>query len=170
MNVIDSIKMRKSVRTFLDKPVENEKLIKILDAARLAPSAFNQQRWRFLIVRKIQTREELIKRAKIPPFVGKAPIIIVACAKTDNCMMHYGQPCYPIDVAIALDHISLAAVEFGLGSCWISSFDENKVKETLKIPQEIRIISLMLLGYPLDPSIIDKQRLPIDQIVKFDKW
>ena len=170
MNVIDSIKMRKSVRTFLDKPVENEKLIQILDAARLAPSAFNRQRWRFLIVRDIQTRAELIKRAKIPPFVGKAPIIIVACAKTDSCMMRYGQPCYPIDVAIALDHITLAAVEFGLGSCWISSFDENKVKQILKIPEEIRIIALMLLGYSSDPSIVDKQRLPIDQIVKYDTW
>ena len=170
MNVIDSIKMRKSIRTFLDKPVENEKLIQILDAARLAPSAFNRQRWRFLIVRDIQTRAELIKRAKIPPFVGKAPIIIVACAKTDSCMMRYGQPCYPIDVAIALDHITLAAVEFGLGSCWISSFDENKVKQILKIPEEIRIIALMLLGYSSDPSIVDKQRLPIDQIVKYDTW
>ena len=162
--------MRKSVRTFLDKPVENEKLIQILDAARLAPSAFNRQRWRFLIVRDIQTRAELIKRAKIPPFVGKAPIIIIACAKTDSCMMRYGQPCYPIDVAIALDHITLAAVEFGLGSCWISSFDENKVKQILKIPEEIRIIALMLLGYSSDPSIVDKQRLPIDQIVKYDTW
>ena len=84
--------------------------------------------------------------------------------------MRYGQPCYPIDVAIALDHITLAAIEYGLGTCWISSFDENKVKEILKIPEEIRIIALMPLGYSSDPSIVNKQRLPIDQIVKYDTW
>ena len=103
MNVIEAIKMRKSVRSYLDKSVETDKLLHILEAARLAPSAFNRQRWRFVIVRDRQTIEKLIEVAKIPPFVGKAPVIIVACAKTDSCMMRYGQPCYPIDVAIALD-------------------------------------------------------------------
>ena len=170
MNVIDAIKMRKSVRRFLNKPVENEKLQHILEAARLSPSAFNRQKWRFVIVRDRQTRGKLTEIAKIPSFVGKAPVIIIACAKTDSCIMCYGQPCYPIDVAIALDHITLAAVEYGLGSCWISSFDENKVKEILSIPKEIRIIALMPIGYSSDLSIVDKQRLPFDQIVKYDNW
>lgn len=170
MNVIEAIKVRKSVRSYRDKPVENEKLSHILEAARLAPSAFNKQRWRFVIVRDSQTRGKLTETAKVPLFAGKAPVIIVACAKTDSCKLHDGQPCYPIDVAIALDHITLAAVEYGLGSCWISFFNENKVKEILGIPEEIRVISLLPLGYPSDPSIVDKKRLSLDQIVKYEKW
>jgi nitroreductase len=170
MDVVEAIKMRKSVRSYLDKPVENEKLLHILEAARLAPSAFNRQRWRFVIIQDRQTREKLAEGAKIPPFVGKAPVIIVACAKTDSCMMRYGQPCYPIDVAIALDHITLAAVEYGLGTCWISAFDEKKVQEILDIPEEIRVISLMSLGYPSDSSIAEKNRLPLDEILKYGSW
>lgn len=170
MDVIEAIKTRKSVRSYLDKAVEDEKLFHILGAARLAPSAFNRQRWRFVIVRDRRTREKLSKVAKIPTFVKKSPIIIVACAKTDSCMMRYGQPCFPIDVAIALDHITLAAVEYGLGSCWINAFDENKVKEILGIPDEIRVIALMPLGYPSDPSVVEKERLPLDEIVKYDNW
>lgn len=84
--------------------------------------------------------------------------------------MRYGQPCYPVDVAIALDHITLAAVEYGLGSCWLCLYDEKKVKEILGIPKEIQVIAIMPLGYPADGSIVDKKRLPLDQIVKYDNW
>ena len=170
MNVIEAIKARKSVRSYLDKPVENEKLIQVLESARLAPSAFNKQRWRFVVVQDRQTRVKLNEIAEVPLFAGKAPVIIVACAKTDSCEMHYGQPCYPIDVAIAVDHITLAAVEYGLGSCWISMFNEIKVKEILDIPEEMRVITLLILGYPSDPSLVDKKRLPLEQIVKYEKW
>ena len=84
--------------------------------------------------------------------------------------MHYGQPCYPIDVAIAVDHLTLAAVEYGLGSCWVSMFNEIKIKEILNIPEEMRVIALLTLGYPSDPSMVDKKRLPLEQIVKYEKW
>lgn len=76
-------------------------------------------------------------------FVGEAPIVIVACAETDNKVMMCGQLCYLIDIAIALDNIILAAVELGLGSCWIGRFDEKKVKEILGIPDAIRVVQLM---------------------------
>lgn len=85
-------------------------------------------------------------------------------------MMRYGQPCYPVDVSIALDHITLVAVELGLGTCWIGAFDEKGVKEIIGVPEEIRVIALMLLGYPSDKSTVDKKRLVLDQIVKYEKW
>lgn len=170
MNVIDAIKKRKSVRNFLKDPVENEKLLKILDAARLAPSAFNLQEWRFIVVRMNQTKEMLIKTAKVPAFIADAPVVLIACAKPESCTMHYGQPCYPVDVAIALDHITLAAVEYGLGSCWIGIYDEKKVKEILGIPENVRVIAVMPLGYPSDESTVDKKRFQLDQIVKYDYW
>jgi len=170
MNVIDAIKTRKSVRAYLDKPVENEKLDTILKAARFAPSAANLQEWRFVVVRDSDKRKKLVEAAKGQTFVGEAPVVLVACAETDNHVMTCGQLCYPIDVAIALDHITLAAVELGLGTCWIGKFDEKKVKEILGIPEEIRVVGLMPLGYPSDPSLVEKRRLPLEKIVKYERW
>jgi nitroreductase len=170
MNVLDAIKTRKSVRAYLDKPVEDEKLDTILKAARLAPSAANLQEWRFVVVRDSDKRKKLVEAAKGQTFVGEAPIVLVACAETDNHVMTCGQLCYPIDVAIALDHITLTAVELGLGTCWIGKFEEKKVKEILDIPEEIHVVELMPLGYPSDPSPVEKKRLPLEKIVKYEHW
>lgn len=170
MNVTDSIRTRKSVREYVDKPIEDEKLITVLEAGRLAPSASNRQEWRFVIVRDLETRKKLAEAANGQTFVGKAPIVIVACAETDGHIMRCGQPCYPIDVAIALDHITLAAVELGLGTCWIGAFDEKRVKEILCIPEEIRVVELLPIGYPSDPSPVEKKRLSLDKIVKYEHW
>jgi nitroreductase len=73
-------------------------------------------------------------------------------------------------VAIALDHLSLAAVELGLGTCWVAMFDEEKVKKFLGIPDVIRVLALMPLGYPVDPSAVEKKRLPMEKIVKYEHW
>jgi nitroreductase len=170
MDVMNAIKTRKSVRYYLARPVEKEKLNAVLEAARLAPSASNRQEWRFVIVRDLETRKKLAAVAGGQAFVGEAPVLIVACAETDGHVMRCGQLCYPIDVAIALDHMSLAAVELGLGSCWIGLFDEKKVKEILHIPDEIHVVELMPLGYPSDPAAIKKKRFPLDRIVKYEHW
>ena len=170
MNVMDAIKTRKSVRAYLDRPVEDEKLDSVLEAARHAPSASNRQEWRFVIVREPETRKQLAAVAGGQAFVGEAPVLIVACAETDGHVMRCGQLSYPIDVAIALDHMTLAAVELGLGTCWIGLFDEKKVKEILHIPDAIRVVELMPLGYPTDTSSIAKKRLPLDGIVKYEHW
>ena len=117
---------------FLDKPVEDEKLLAVLEARRLAPSAGNRQEWRFIVVRDHKVRVRLGEAANGQSFVGEAPVVIVACAESDGHVMSCGQPSYPIDVAIALDHISLAAVELGLGTCWIGAFNEKKVRDILE--------------------------------------
>ena len=170
MNVMDAIKTRKSVRAYSDRPVEDDKLNIVLEAARLAPSASNLQEWRFIIVREAGIRKKLTQIAGNQEFVGEAPVVIVACAETDGYVMKCGQLCYPIDVAIALDHITLAAVELGLGTCWIGHFDERKVKEILGIPEKIRVVELMPLGYPADPSVIGKKRHPLNTIVRYEHW
>lgn len=170
MNVIDAIKTRKSVRKYSDKPIENEKLTAVLEAGRLAPSASNRQEWRFIIVRDLTTRKKLVEAANRQSFVGEAPAVIVACAETDGHIMRGGLPCFPIDVAITLDHITLAAVEVGLGTCWIGAFGEKEVKEILDIPKEIRVVALMPIGYPSDPSAVEKRRLPFNEIVRYEHW
>ncbi len=170
MNIMEAIRTRKSVRAYLDRPVEDEKLCLVLEAARLAPSASNRQEWRFVIVREPETREKIAVVAGMQSFVAQAPVVIAACADTDEYVMRCGQMSYPIDVTIALDHLMLAAVEQGLGTCWIGKFDEKKVKEILGIPEKIRVVALLPLGYPVDPSAVAKDRLPLDQLVKYEYW
>jgi nitroreductase len=118
----------------------------------------------------LKTRKKIAEAADEQTFVGEAPAIIVACAETDGHVMMCGQLCYTIDVAIALDHIMLAAVELELGTCWIGAFDEKKVKEILGIPEKIRVVSVMPIGYPVDPSIVEKKRLALNAIVKYEHW
>ncbi len=170
MSVIDVIRKRKSVRAYSDKPLEEDKLTAVLEAARLAPSAGNRQEWRFVIVRDAEKRKKLVDAANKQMFIGEAPAVIVACAETDGRIMMCGQPCYPIDVAIALEHIALAAAELDLGTCWIGAFDEGKVKEVLGIPEKIRVVELMPIGYPSDPSPVEKKRLPIESIMRYEQW
>jgi len=170
LDVFEAIKKRKSVRRYKNKEVEQEKLMKILKAARLAPSAANKQEWRFVIVRDKEKRKKLSEAARGQKFVAEAPIVIACCAETDFHEMTCGQLCYPIDVAIAIDHITLAAVEEDLGTCWIGAFYEDKAKNILNIPDRIRIVELLTLGYPVDDSIKEKSRLPMETIVKWEKW
>jgi nitroreductase len=170
MDVLDAIRKRKSVRKYLNKTIDKEKLLAILEAGRIAPSASNRQEWRFVIVRDSETKRKLADAANSQSFIGEASVVIVACAETDEHVMRCGQACYPIDVAIALDHITLAAVDLGLGTCWIGAFDASKVKQILSIPVNIQVVALMPLGYPSDPSIANKKRMPFDEIVKYEHW
>jgi len=170
MDVMEAIKKRYSVRSYKDIPVEEEKLLSILEAARLSPSANNKQEWRFIVVRDKKTIEKLSKASKNQIFIKEAPVVIVCCAKTDNHIMTCGQLCYPIDVAIAIEHMVLKATEEGLGTCWIGAFYEEEVKKILNIPKEIRVVELLTLGYPKDSPPVSKNRLPLNEIVMYEKW
>ena len=170
MNVMEAIKNRYSVRGYKNRPVEREKLNKILEAARFAPSASNKQEWRFIVVQDKDTRQHLMEAAKNQPFVGEAPVVIACCAKTDDHIMTCGQMCYPIDVAIAIEHMALEAVEEGLGTCWVGAFYEDRVKKILGIPQDIRVVELLALGYPAKPCSDSKERLSIEEIVMHERW
>ena len=170
MDVYEAIAARKSVRSFQDKDIPEDVMSRLLEAARLAPSASNRQEWRFVVVRDAATRERLAHAANGQGFVGEAPVVLVCCAETDSHVMSCGQLCYPIDVAIAIDHITLCAVAEELGTCWIGAFDEAQVKDILGIPQEIRVVELLPIGYPEDPSLREKRRLPLNEIVKEERW
>ena len=169
MDVREAIEKRYSVRSYEDKEVEDEKLAALLEAARLAPSASNRQEWRFVVVTKPETRQAMMEAANNQAFVGQAPVVIACCAETDGHLMSCGHKCFLIDVAIAIDHITLAAVELGLGTCWIGAFDQPKVKEILGIPKEVEVVELLALGYPAD-QWREKRRLAIEEIVKYESW
>ena len=167
---MEAIKKRYSVRSYQDCAVEKEKLDSILEAARLAPSANNKQEWRFIVVRDKDIRQRLMQVAKDQAFVGQAPVVIACCAKTDSHVMTCGQQCYPIDVAIAIEHMALKATDEGLGTCWVGAFYEDKVKEILDIPQDIRVVQLLTLGYPVKLKPSPKDRLRLKEIVMYDGW
>jgi len=170
LKVFDAVKKRSSIRQYLEKPIEVEKLNVVLEAGRIAPSARNLQEWRFIIVKDLDIRRKIGEAANGQVFVGEAPVVIVACAVTDGRVMSCGQLCYPIDVAIALDHMSLVAVELGLGTCWIGAFDEGKIKEILGIPNDVRVVELMPIGYPKFDRTKKKDRLSFEKVVRYDHW
>jgi len=168
MDVLQAIRDRYSCRAYQDRPVEEDKLRRVLEAARLAPSARNFQDWRFVVVTDAEKRAKLGVAANNQKFVAMAPVVIVACSVNDH-VMRCGQPVGPIDVAIALEHIALQAAAEGLGTCWIGSFYPDQVRPILGIPDGVAVIELMTLGYPAD-SGRDPKRESLQAIVSWDAW
>ena len=168
MAVLDVIRKRYSCRSYQEKSVEQDKLDIILEAARLAPSARNTQDWRFVVVTDQQVKSKVAGTTNRPEVFEKAGAIIAACSNSDE-IMRCGQAIGPIDVAIALEHICLQAAALGLGTCWIGSFDAEKVRQILAIPKDVAIIELMTVGYPAD-SKPEPMREPIEKIVCYDTW
>jgi nitroreductase len=170
MDIYELIRTRKSVRSYQNRSVEQEKLDRLMEAARMAPSASNRQEWRFVVVTDPEQREKLAAAASNQRFVAEAAVVIACCAKSDGHIMKCGLPSYPIDVSIAIDHITLAATAEGLGTCWIGAFDQEAVKKLLGIPDEVKVVQLLTLGYPVDPSAVSKRRLELDEIVHAERW
>jgi nitroreductase len=168
MTVLEAIRRRYSCRAYQDRPIEQEKLDSIFEAARLAPSAKNMQDWRFVVVTDKEVKRKLAEAANNQRFLENAAAIIVACSSSDD-VMRCGQAIGPIDVAIALEHICLQATELGLATCWIGSFYPEKVRPILGIPADIAIIELMAVGYPAD-SPKGPKREPIEKILCYEKW
>jgi nitroreductase len=169
MDVFTAISNRRSVRAYKDYEVEDEKLKKVLDAARLAPSASNRQEWKFIVVRDKEARKKLKKAALGQSFVAKAPVVIVACATEAERVMACGQSAYTVDVSIACTHMILQAFELGLGTCWLGAFHENEVKDILKIPGHMRVVTMIPLGYPDQPPLM-KSRKSLEEIVCYEKY
>ena len=168
MTISEAIRKRYSCRAYQAKPIEKEKLDKIFEAARLAPSAKNMQDWRFVVVTDKQKKQKVAESTNQAESFAKAGAIIAACSNSEM-VMSCGQAIGPIDVAIALEHICLQATELGLATCWIGSFETEKVKQILDIPNDIAVIELMSLGYPADePKTTDRE--PIVKILCYEKW
>lgn len=164
MDVHQAIKTRRSVRSYKAESVLEEKLKKVLEVARLAPSAHNEQEWKFVVVRDAEKRKKLAEAASNQEFVGEAPVVIVAVALEPEEVMSSGVPNYAVDLAIAVDHMTLAAVEGGLGTCWVGAFSQEKVKKVLGIPERYKVVVLLPLGFPADKPQ-PKSRKNIEEIV-----
>jgi len=161
------IEERKSIRKYLDKSVEEEILYKILDAARLSPSAGNKQPWLFYVVRDEKIKSKF-KKVYNKEWFYTAPVIICGCYDTTKSYKRvYDKADYGIvDVTIAMDHLILAAHEIGLGTCWIAAFKEKPLREILSLPDKIMPVVLTPVGYPDDEGR-EKIRKELSEIVKY---
>ena len=165
--LLDCIKKRYSVRKYLDKPVEQEKIDILLEAARLAPSASNKQTWHFVVIRDKEKRKQLTDICHGQKFVSEAPITIAVCNTNLDYIMTCGQRASIIDGAIAAEHIVLQAVELGLGSCWIGAFYHDKMAKLINLPQDYEIIGLLPIGYPAIEKG-NRDLKSIEEIVYYD--
>ena len=166
MELKEIITKRRSVRAYEDKPVPEESLRNILEAARLAPSARNNQSWKFVVVREDKRRQELTQAAD-REFVAEAPVVIAAVATEPEYIMACGVPSYAVDLSIAVTHMILAAVDEGLGTCWLGAFSQQRVKEILKIPGKYRVVALLTLGFPRGEMKV-KTRKSLEEIVCYE--
>ena len=168
MEVFEAIKNRYSCRSYKAEAVPEEKLKKVLEAARLAPSAHNEQEWKFVVVRDIKKRKDVAGAAN-QSFIAEAPVIIAAVGLDPEHIMRSGNPAYAIDLAIAIEHMALQATEEGLDTCWIGAFNQEAVKEILEIPEECRVVALLPLGFPADKPQ-PKSRKKLEEIVSYDSF
>jgi nitroreductase len=169
MDFLELVKSRYACRSYHSQPVEQEKLLRVLEAARLAPSGSNRQPWKFIVVRDPEVKKQLMRACANQRFIAAAPVVIVGCGLMPDRLMSSGVPGDPVDVAIAMTHLSLAATAEGLATCWIGAFSQEDVREVLGIPPTVKVIELMTLGYPADgPRPKNRKSLP--EIVALDRW
>lgn len=171
MDFLSLAKTRCSVRAYQPRPVEEEKLRTVLEAGRIAPSACNLQPWVFIVVRDLEAKARLAE-AYPREWMAKAPVVLVLCADhSQSWKRSDGKDHGDVDIAIAADHMTLAAADQGLGTCWICAFDANKCRKALHIPEYIEPVVLLPLGYPekvSDPDRHLERRKKLEDIVHWD--
>lgn len=173
MDVFEAIKGRRSIREFTKQDVPKDSVEKIIDAARMAPSAGNIQPWEFVVVRDSQTKRKIAEAALDQMFIATAPVVIIVCAHLRRSAQGYGsrgEKLYVIqDTAAATENILLVAYVLGLGTCWIGAFEEDKVKEILELPLEVRPVAIIPIGYPAE-KLSPPPRRSLDEIIHADKF
>jgi nitroreductase len=171
MMVLDVIRKRRSTRKYKSTPVSEDVFLRVMEAARLAPSGKNLQPWHFVVVKNQSLKVRLAAAAAHQEFIAEAPMVIVACAFPENSYARMGRymKSWSVDVAVAVDHLMLQAQEEGLGTCWIGSFHEGEVKAILDIPEHVRVLALTPLGYP-DEEPRDRGRKKLEEIVSYEKF
>ena len=168
MDVYDAMRQRRSVRKFEDRAIPDDVLNRVLDAGVLAPTGRNLQEWKYVVVRDDGTKKQLADASE-QDFIAAAQVVAAVVSLDPDREMHCGIPAGPVDCAIVIDHMTLAAVAEGLGSCWIGHFDQDKCRDILDIPAPSRIIEMLVLGYPSDTPG-DKKRKTLGELVCWEKF
>jgi nitroreductase len=169
MDVFETIAARYSVRGYRPDPVDDETLAKVLEAARLAPTAANRQPFRIVVVHT-RGREDELARVYGRRWFTQAPLVLAFVAVPGEAWRRMDDKPYDeVDTAIAMDHLVLAATALGLGTCWIAAFDPQAAREVLGLPDDVEPVALTPLGYPDKPRAATGRR-PIEELVRFERW
>jgi nitroreductase len=173
LDVFEAIKGRRSIRTFKDQEVSAELVEELVEAARWAPSAGNLQPWEFIIIRKPEVKRKLVEAARGQSFLEEAPVLIVVCASENRSAQGYGargRTLYCLqDTGAAIQNLHLAAYALGLGTCWVGAFLEDETKEVLKLPDGIRPVAIIPVGYP-DEAPTPRRRRPLSEITHHEAF
>lgn len=169
MELYDILNKRQSIRAYKNEPLPEDKLHKVLEAARLAQSASNRQPWRFIIIQNEENKKKIAELCRGGKWVADASVVLAGVAVDTDYRMGNGRSASDIDLSIALTQISLAAVDQSLGTCWIGSFKYDEAMELLKIPKENILVGFMTLGYP-DESPSPKPRKSMEEITFREFW
>jgi nitroreductase len=181
MDFVDLVQHRQSVRNFLDRSIEREKIVKCLEAARLAPSANNSQPWKFIVVDDPELKRMLCDRAfaglySLNSFCRTAPVIVAVISEQSKFLTRIGAifrgtRFYLIDIGIACEHFVLQAEDLGLGTCWIGWFNEKAVKKALHVPDRKKIDILIAIGYyDRETLTAGHGRDPLNKITSFNTY
>ena len=169
MEFSELVRERYSVRAYKPDPVEDEKLERVLEAARLAPTAANRQPFQVIVIRTEGREEELADVYGKTWFV-EPPLVICVCGLPERAWTRRdGKSYVDVDSAIVMDHIILAATDEGLGTCWVGAFDPDAAREVLGLPDDVEPIAFTPLGYPADQPK-SKKRRPLDDLVRHERW
>ncbi len=160
MDVFEAVTERRSIRAYVDRPVEREKLERILEAGRLAPSAMNVEPWHFIVVTDPAKRKAL-SAGSSAKFVADSPVVIVACGD-----FKASPDWYAMDVAFAVENMVLTAVGEGLGTCCVDDFSQKGVRTLLKVPANFEILLLIAIGYPTEQVDLSNKLLNIERARK----
>jgi nitroreductase len=173
LDFYEVIRTRRSIRSYKPDPIPEEVLMRILDAARIAPSGSNRQPWKFIVVKDEELRKRLAAACHNQTFIAEAPVIIVACGYNIhwNRGGYMGDLSMLIDVSIAFTHLILAARAEGLGTCWIGAFDNEEVKKILGVPEDVNVVAITPLGYPKDEEFREPgSRKALSEIISIDRF
>lgn len=173
MEFYEVLRTRRSVRSYRPDLVPQDVLNRVLEAARISPSGSNRQPWRFILVTDPSLRGELAAACGDQDFVGEAPIVVVACGHDIryNRGGYMGEMSFLVDVSIAFTHVILAARAEGLGTCWIGSFDNERIKGLLSIPDDQDVVAVSPLGYPYGEWFKETdRRKPLSEITSLNRY
>lgn len=169
MEFSELIQKRYSVRAYQPKPVEEEKLRQVLEAANWAPTAANRQPFRIIVIHT-QGKEAELKRLYHRDWFSQAPLVVGICAVASEAWSRMdGKNYADVDATIAMDHLILAAANLGLGTCWVAAFNPDVAREILALPPDVEPIAFTPLGYPADTWKPKKRKL-LSNIVRYEKW
>jgi nitroreductase len=169
LSVSETVRNRGTIRRYLDQPISQENLIKIMESARLSQSAANRQPWQFIIVTDASMKKNLSKASRNQESISTAAAVIVCLANPSEAAKVGPFEGFLVDGSIAIENMALTSWELGIGSCWIGAYDEKTIKELMEIPEPIRVISLLTLGYPHEKPKVKNRKILTD-ILHYERY